>query len=90
MTQMDEIIERLDRIERRLNDEADQMCYAEVEQYLFKTRGARRGSLYQKVHRGQIPSHKKRGEARYFLRSELDAWLRENRILTDEEIRRRR
>ncbi|MGZ8213389.1 MAG: helix-turn-helix domain-containing protein [Methylosarcina sp.] len=42
--------------------------------------------LYKLTSRGEIPHFKPRGKMIYFDRSEIDAWLKQNRVSTQSEL----
>lgn len=51
--------------------------------------GISKSYLYKLTMRQQIPHYKPRGKMCYFNRAELEAWLQNNRVTTDEEIKER-
>ncbi|MDJ1481753.1 helix-turn-helix domain-containing protein [Cytophagaceae bacterium YF14B1] len=64
------------------NNESDQ--WLDVDQAAEYTRSAKQ-TIYQQVHKSEIPHHKK-GKKLYFLKSELDIWLKEGRRKTNAEL----
>ena len=51
--------------------------------------GISKSYLYKLTMRQQIPHYKPMGKMCYFNRAELEAWLQNNRVATDEELRER-
>ena len=75
------IDERLERIEKML---WAQKTVLDLDEAVLYT-GYSRGYLYKLTSTRQIP-HFKKARKLFFNRSELDDWLQEQRIKTDEEI----
>jgi len=93
---MDNILERLNCIERKLDELAalkrklDELAVIHKETLNFKE-AARyldisRSHLYKLTYSKQIPHYKPRGKQVYFERRELDKWLLQNRQTTKAEI----
>ena len=51
--------------------------------------GISKSYLYKLTMRQQIPHYKPMGKMCYFNRAELETWLQNNRVATDEELRER-
>lgn len=51
--------------------------------------GISKSYLYKLTMRQQIPHYKPMGKMCYFNRAELENWLQNNRVATDEEIKER-
>lgn len=51
--------------------------------------GISKSYLYKLTMRQQIPHYKPMGKMCYFNRAELEAWLQNNRVATDEELKER-
>ena len=51
--------------------------------------GISKSYLYKLTMRQQIPHYKPMGKMCYFNRAELENWLQNNRVTTDEEIKER-
>ena len=83
---MEEIIERLNAIERKLDELAalnkDVLNFKEAARYLDISPS----HLYKLTYSKQIPHYKPRGKQVYFERRELDKWLLQNRQTTKAEI----
>lgn len=75
------IDERLERIEKML---WAQKTVLDLDEAVLYT-GYSRGYLYKLTSKKQIPHYKKSRKI-FFNRTELDEWLQEQRIKTDEEI----
>ena len=80
--------ERLQRIDERL-ERIEKMLWAQktvldLDEAVLYT-GYSRGYLYKLTSTRQIP-HFKKARKLFFNRAELDDWLQEQRIKTDEEI----
>lgn len=50
--------------------------------------GVKRTSMYNLTAAKKIPHYKPMGKMIYFNRSELESWMQQNRIATDEELSR--
>jgi excisionase family DNA binding protein len=83
---MDEILKRLDKIERLLESQnlvqKDVFNFNETSEYLELSHS----HLYKLTSTRQIPHFCPQGKKLYFNRQELDAWLQRNRLTTTEEI----
>lgn len=83
------ILERLDRIERILNQkqviqeqtETQIMNVEELAKYL----GMSTSTIYKKTSDMEIPRIKK-GKKLYFIKEEIDEWLKKGKQMTNEEI----
>ena len=51
--------------------------------------GISKSYLYKLTMRQQIPHYKPMGKMCYFNRAELEAWLQNNRVATDDELKER-
>ena len=83
---MDNILERLNAIERKLDVLAalnkETLNFKEAARYLDISQS----HLYKLTYRKEIPHYKPRGKQVYFERRELDKWLLQNRQTTKAEI----
>jgi len=83
---MEEIIERLNAIERKLDELAalnkETLNFKEAARYLDVSRS----HLYKLTSAKEIPHYKPRGKQVYFEKRELDQWLLQNRQTTKSEI----
>jgi excisionase family DNA binding protein len=83
---MEEIIERLNAIERKLDELAvankEVLNLKEAAKYL----NVSCSHLYKLTYSKQIPHYKPRGKQVYFEKRELDKWLLQNRQTTKAEI----
>jgi excisionase family DNA binding protein len=83
---MDEILERLDKIERLIVSQSivqkDVLNFNEACSYLELSQS----HLYKLTSTRQIPHFCPQGKKLYFNRHELDCWLQRNRQSTSEEI----
>ena len=82
------IIERLDRIEERL----DAMQTQNSEKEILDTKaaadylGISKSHLYKLTHTRRLPCHKPTGKRLYFKRSDLEAYATTGRVCSNEEI----
>jgi len=83
---MEEIIERLNAIERKLDELAalnkETLNFKEAARYLDVSRS----HLYKLTSAKEIPHYKPRGKQVYFEKRELDKWLLQNRQTTRAEM----
>ena len=83
---MDDIIQRLDRIESLLESQnlirKEVLNLSEASQYLELSHS----HLYKLTSSGSIPHYKPNGKKLYFNRAELDQWLQRNRQSSTDEI----
>ena len=83
---MDNILERLNAIERKLDELAvankEVLNLKEAAKYL----NVSCSHLYKLTYSKQIPHYKPRGKQVYFEKRELDKWLLQNRQTTKAEI----
>lgn len=83
---MDEILSRLEKIERLLASQTmlqkDVLNFNEAAEYLELSLS----HLYKLTSTKQIPHFCPQGKKLYFNRHELDAWLQRNRQTTKDEI----
>ncbi len=83
---MDEILERLDKIERLIQSQnlvqKDVLNFNEACAYLELSHS----HLYKLTSTRQIPHFCPQGKKLYFNRHEIDAWLQRNRQTTIDEI----
>jgi excisionase family DNA binding protein len=83
---MDNILERLNAIERKLDELAalnkETLNFKEAARYLDMSRS----HLYKLTSAKEIPHYKPRGKQVYFERRELDKWLLQNRQATKAEM----
>lgn len=83
---MDEIISRLENLQRLIESQGIQkkevLNFNEACQYLELSQS----HMYKLTSTGAIPYYKPNGKKLYFKRTELDEWLLRNRSTTKEEI----
>ena len=83
---MDDIVKRLDKIERLLESQnlvrKSILNLNETCQYLELSQS----HLYKLTSTGAVPHYKPNGKKIYFKREELDDWLLRNRSTTQEEV----
>ena len=79
---MDELIERLERIEKGVMLQKNVLTFEEG--VLFT--GLAKSYLYKLTASGKIPYYKPSGKLIYFDRSELERWMLRNPIKTADEI----
>jgi len=83
---MEAIIERLNAIERKLDELAaankETLNFKEAARYLDVSRS----HLYKLTSAKEIPHYKPRGKQVYFEKRELDKWLLQNRQTTRAEM----
>jgi excisionase family DNA binding protein len=83
---MDEIIKRLERLERLIESQGSNtkevLNFNEACQYLELSQS----HLYKLTSTGAIPHYKPNGKKIYFNRHELDGWLLRNRATSKDEI----
>lgn len=83
---MEEILQRLDAIERNtLLAAKNVLGVADVALLL----GVSKSQIYELVQARQISYYKPRGKQLYFNRSEVEAWMMRNKVETQEEGQRR-
>lgn len=82
MMSTQEIKDQLDRIETSLTSQKTVLTFEEAVQYT----GFSKSYLYKLTSGAKIPHYKPAGKMCYFNRVELDAWLQQNRISTQDEI----
>ncbi|NPD86440.1 helix-turn-helix domain-containing protein [Lentimicrobium sp. L6] len=83
---MDEIIKRLERLERLIESQSintkEVLNFNETCKYLELSQS----HLYKLTSSGAVPHYKPNGKKIYFNRQELDTWLLRNRASSKEEI----
>lgn len=80
---MEEIKNQLDRIERNsLLSAKNVLCFDDV----VLLTGLSKSHLYKLTCSHQIPFYKPNGKQLYFDRAEIEAWMKQNRVATKEEI----
>lgn len=82
-TMEEQILQRLDRIERYSIIAAKTMLNIEEVAFLI---GLSKSWVYKAVMEHTIPYYKPNGKQIYFDRAEIETWMRQNRIATAEEI----
>lgn len=82
MSQEQEIVQRLDRIEAHLKREDKPLNLEEAAEYLDISRS----HLYKLTSKGEIPHYKPRGKRLYFTREDLNTWMRQGRVASGDEI----
>ena len=79
----EELREQLDRIERySLLAAKNELCLDDV----AILTGLSKSHLYKLTCNHQIPHYKPNGKQIYFDRLEIESWMKQNRIATDDEI----
>lgn len=82
---LQEIVERLDRIEAALAAQAERpLTHAEAAKFL----GLSRSTLYKMTSAGKISCSRPGGKVLYFTMKDLIQWSKENRSASDREIAR--
>lgn len=80
----DYIVEKLNRIERLATLASKEMLtQEEAADYI----GISRDHLYKLMCARQVPHYKPRGKMTYFKKSELNEWMMQGRVMTDDEAR---
>ncbi len=79
---MDELMERLERIEKGVMLQKNVLTFAEAVMFT----GLAKSYLYKLTASGKIPYYKPSGKLIYFDRSELERWMLRNPIKTADEI----
>jgi len=79
---MDELMERLERIERGVMMQKNVLTFEEAVMFT----GLAKSYLYKLTASGKIPYYKPSGKLIYFDRSELERWMLRNPIKTADEI----
>jgi excisionase family DNA binding protein len=83
---MESIQTQLDRIER--NTLLASKNVLSIEDVVLLT-GLSKSYLYKLTSSNQIPHYKPSGKHLYFDRKEIEDWLRQNRVATEDEINRK-
>ena len=79
----EEIKQQLDRIERySLLAAKNVLCFDDV----ALLTGLSKSHLYKLTYRHQIPHYKPNGKQLYFDRKEIEDWMKQNRVTTNDEI----
>lgn len=79
----EDIKDQLDRIERySLLSAKNVLCFDDV----VLLTGLSKSHLYKLTCSHQIPHYKPNGKQIYFDRTEVEAWMKQNRVATKEEI----
>jgi excisionase family DNA binding protein len=79
---MDELIERLERIEKRVMMQKNVLTFEEAVMFT----GLAKSYLYKLTASGKIPHYKPSGKLIYFDRAELEKWMLRNPVKTADEI----
>jgi excisionase family DNA binding protein len=79
---MDELMERLERIERGVMMQKNVLTFEEAVMFT----GLAKSYLYKLTAGGKIPHYKPSGKLIYFNRSELERWMLRNPVRTADEI----
>lgn len=79
---MNELIERLDRIEKGVMMQKNVLTFDEAVMFT----GLAKSYLYKLTASGKIPYYKPSGKLIYFNRSELERWMLRNPVKTADEI----
>lgn len=79
---MENIEQRLERIEKLLISQKTVLNFEELVEYT----GLSHSYLYKLTSKGNIPFYRPNGKHLYFNKEEIDAWLLRNRSKTNEEI----
>ena len=79
---LSDVIDRLDTLTRAVLANKTTMTADECAAYI----GLSKSELYKLTSARDIPFYKPRGKMIYFDRAEIDEWLRQNRVKTNQEI----
>ena len=79
---MDELMERLERIEKGVMLQKNVLTFEEAVMFT----GLAKSYLYKLTASGKIPYYKPGGKLIYFDRSELERWMLRNPVKTADEI----
>lgn len=79
---MDELFERLERIEKGVMLQKNVLTFEEAVMFT----GLAKSYLYKLTASGKIPYYKPSGKLIYFNRSELERWMLRNPVKTADEI----
>ena len=79
---MDELMERLERIEKGVMMQKNVLTFEEAVMFT----GLAKSYLYKLTASGKIPYYKPSGKLIYFDRSELERWMLRNPVKTADEI----
>lgn len=79
---MDELIERLERIEKGVMMQKNVLTFEEAAMFT----GLAKSYLYKLTANGKIPHYKPGGKLIYFNRAELERWMLRNPVKTADEI----
>lgn len=79
---MDELMERLERIEKGVMLQKNVLTFEEAVMFT----GLAKSYLYKLTAGGKIPYYKPSGKLIYFDRSELERWMLRNPVKTADEI----
>ena len=80
---VNEIVERLERIERHLSEQSFKpMSVQEAAAYLHISKSG----VYRLTSQGLVGHYKPSGKKLYFDKKDLDSWVRKNRVASPEEI----
>ncbi len=79
---MDELMERLERIEKGVMMQKNVLTFEEAVMFT----GLAKSYLYKLTAGGKIPYYKPSGKLIYFDRSELERWMLRNPVKTADEI----
>jgi excisionase family DNA binding protein len=79
---MDELMERLERIERGVMMQKNVLTFEEAVMFT----GLAKSYLYKLTASGKIPYYKPSGKLIYFDRAELEKWMLRNPVKTADEI----
>ena len=79
---MDELMERLERIERGVMMQKNVLTFEEAVMFT----GLAKSYLYKLTAGGKIPYYKPSGKLIYFQREELERWMLRNPVKTADEI----
>ncbi len=82
MSEMQQLIERMDRVEKLTLLAAKNVL--QLDDVVLLT-GLSKSWLYKATSAGQIPHYKPNGKTIYFDRKEIEDWLKQNRIGTVDE-----
>lgn len=79
---MDELMERLERIEKGVMMQKNVLTFEEAVMFT----GLAKSYLYKLTASGKIPYYKPSGKLIYFQREELERWMLRNPVKTADEI----
>jgi len=83
--EVNDLIQRITVLEDLLCVGKEVLTLEEAAQFM----GISRSTLYKMTHKSEIPFYRPNGKLIYFEKTELLAWMRRNRSMTEEEANQR-